>query len=178
MGNGCMDPRFLDLGTRCRWVVSFTPLPLYPLGKNPRYLLNRKPLVNGYNKYCKPVWSDGHSSWLQNGDILCFLWGTNRIYICYGRKKVDRLCGLVVRVPGYLKKNSGSGLETRLYGRRDPSSWPRGTLYPQNVELTSPTIGGRSVDIVRSWTEATGYVCLFVFLWNTKFYIVTYLYKH
>jgi hypothetical protein len=23
------------------------------------------------------------SSWLQNGDVLCFLWGTNWIYTCY-----------------------------------------------------------------------------------------------
>jgi hypothetical protein len=23
------------------------------------------------------------SSWLQNGDVLCFLWGTNWIYVCY-----------------------------------------------------------------------------------------------
>jgi hypothetical protein len=27
--------------------------------------------------------SSGQSSWLQNGDVLCFLWGTNWIYICY-----------------------------------------------------------------------------------------------
>jgi hypothetical protein len=27
--------------------------------------------------------SSGHSSWLQNGDVLCFPWGTNWIYICY-----------------------------------------------------------------------------------------------
>jgi hypothetical protein len=26
----------LDLGTRCRWVVNFTPRPLYPRGKRPR----------------------------------------------------------------------------------------------------------------------------------------------
>jgi hypothetical protein len=26
-----------------------------------------------------------------------------------------------------------SGLETREYGRRDPSRWTRGTLYPQIV---------------------------------------------
>jgi hypothetical protein len=34
---------------------------------------------------CKtpPLWSSGQSSWLQNGDVLCFLWGTNWIYICY-----------------------------------------------------------------------------------------------
>jgi hypothetical protein len=30
-----------------------------------------------------PLWSSGQSSWLQNGDELCFLWGTNWIYICY-----------------------------------------------------------------------------------------------
>jgi hypothetical protein len=28
-------------------------------------------------------WSSGQSSWLHNGDILCFLWGMNWIYICY-----------------------------------------------------------------------------------------------
>jgi hypothetical protein len=33
---------FFDLGTRCRWVVSFTPRPLYPQGKNPRYPLDRR----------------------------------------------------------------------------------------------------------------------------------------
>jgi hypothetical protein len=26
------------------------------------------------------------------------------------------------------RKSSGSGLESREYGRRDPSRWPRGTL--------------------------------------------------
>jgi hypothetical protein len=25
----------------------------------------------------------GQSPWLQNGDVVCFLWGTNWIYICY-----------------------------------------------------------------------------------------------
>jgi hypothetical protein len=40
------------------------------------------------------------------------------------------------------------------YGRRDPLRWPRDTLYPQKLALTSPTSGGRSVGIVRSRTEA------------------------
>jgi hypothetical protein len=35
-GSGCIDPRFLELGISWRWVVSFTPRPLYPRGKNPR----------------------------------------------------------------------------------------------------------------------------------------------
>jgi hypothetical protein len=30
-----------------------------------------------------PLWSSGQRSWLLNGDVLCFLWGTNWIYICY-----------------------------------------------------------------------------------------------
>jgi hypothetical protein len=30
-----------------------------------------------------PLWSSGQSNWLHNGDVLCFLWGMNWIYICY-----------------------------------------------------------------------------------------------
>jgi hypothetical protein len=41
-GSGCIDPHFLDLGTSWRWVVSFTPRPLYPRGKSPRYPLYRR----------------------------------------------------------------------------------------------------------------------------------------
>jgi hypothetical protein len=48
-----------------------------------------------------------------------------------------------------------SGLESQEYGRRDPSRWPHGTLYPQKLALTSWTSGGRSVGIVRSRTQAT-----------------------
>jgi hypothetical protein len=40
--SGCIDPHFLDLGTSWRWVVSFTPRPLYPRGKSPRYQLDRR----------------------------------------------------------------------------------------------------------------------------------------
>jgi hypothetical protein len=51
------------------------------------------------------------------------------------------------------RKSSGSGLENREYSRRYPSRWPRGTLYPQKLAITSPTSGGRSVGIVRSRTQ-------------------------
>jgi hypothetical protein len=54
------------------------------------------------------------------------------------------------------KKKCGSGLENGENGRRDPSRWPRGVLYPQKLALTSPISGGRSVDIVPSLTQATG----------------------
>jgi hypothetical protein len=105
-------------------------------------------------------------------------------------ENMDRLCGLVVRVPGYRsrgwvfdsrryqtfwevvglvrgplslvstteelfeRKSNGSGLEIREYRRRDPSRWPRGTLYSQKLPLTSPTSGCRSVGIVRLRTQA------------------------
>jgi hypothetical protein len=55
------------------------------------------------------------------------------------------------------RKSSGSGLENREYGRRDPSRWPRGTPYPQKLTLTSPTSGCRSVGIVRSRTQTKEY---------------------
>jgi hypothetical protein len=42
MGSECIDPCFLDLGSRWRWVVSFTPLPPYNRGKSPRCLLDRR----------------------------------------------------------------------------------------------------------------------------------------
>jgi hypothetical protein len=41
------------------------------------------------------------------------------------------------------------------YGRGDLSPWPRDTIYPQKLALTSPTSGGRSVCIVRLQTQAT-----------------------
>jgi hypothetical protein len=46
-------------------------------------------------------------------------------------------------------KNIGSGQESRINGRGDPLRWPRDTLYPQKLALTSPTSSGRSVGIVR-----------------------------
>jgi hypothetical protein len=53
------------------------------------------------------------------------------------------------------RKSSGSGLENREYGRRDPSRLLRGTLYPHKLALYSPTSGGPSVGIVRSQTQVT-----------------------
>jgi hypothetical protein len=63
------------------------------------------------------------------------------------------------------RKSSCSGLESRECGRRDPSHWPGGTLYPQKLALTSPTSGGRSVGIVRLRTQTTALI-LFVLCWN------------
>jgi hypothetical protein len=41
-GTGSIAPRIFDLGTRWRWVVSFTPRLLYPRGKSPWYPFDRR----------------------------------------------------------------------------------------------------------------------------------------
>jgi hypothetical protein len=42
MGNGCIHPHFLALVVSWRSVASFTPRPLHPREKSPRYLLVRR----------------------------------------------------------------------------------------------------------------------------------------
>jgi len=40
--SGGIAPRILQLGSRRRWVVSFTPRSLYPQGRSPRCPLARR----------------------------------------------------------------------------------------------------------------------------------------
>jgi hypothetical protein len=76
-----------------------------------------------------PLWSSSQSSWLQiqrSGfdfrryqilwELVCLERGTLSLV-----STIEELLGRI---------SSGSGLENREYGRRDPSRWPRGTLYP------------------------------------------------
>jgi hypothetical protein len=99
-----------------------------------------------------PLWSSGQSSWLQ---IQRSGFDSRRYQIF--REVVDLERGplsLVSTTEELLgRKSSGSGLESREYGRREPSRWLRGTLYPQTLALTSPTSAGHSVGIVHSRTR-------------------------
>jgi hypothetical protein len=117
----------------------------------------------------------------------------------------DRLCSLLIRVPGYRsrcpgfdsrhyqifwqavglergplsltsmtegllgRKSSGFGLESREYGCRDLSRCPRDTLHLQKLVPTSPTRGGSSVGMVRSWTKATEFILHAVISQNKVF---------
>jgi hypothetical protein len=106
--------------------------------------------------WCRPpLWSSGQSSCLQ----IQRPWFDSRLYqIFWEVVDLERgpfsLVSTIEELPG--RKSSGSGLqENRDYGRRDPPLWPRDTLYPQKLALTSPTSGGRSVGIFRSRTKAT-----------------------
>jgi hypothetical protein len=61
-------------------------------------------------------------------------------------------------------------LEIREYGRGDPLRWPRDTLCPQKLALTSQTSGGRSVDIVHSQTKATVIIIIIIIIIITELF--------
>jgi hypothetical protein len=115
------------------------------------------------NHFCNPIlfarpplWSSGQRSWLQILEVRIF-----REVVGLERGPLS----LVSTVEELLGRNSsGSGLERRKYGRRDPWWWTCNTLYPHKLALISPTSGGRSVGIVCSRTQATELVCLWLFL--------------
>jgi hypothetical protein len=71
-------------------------------------------------------------------------------------------CGIASRWGGFFSNvpnPSGNSLR-----------WPRNTLYPQKLALTSPTSGGRSVVIVHLRTKATSLVQLVIFIISTRYY--------
>jgi hypothetical protein len=110
-----------------------------------------------------PLWSSGQSSWLQtqrsgfDSQLYQIFWEVVGV-------KRDPL-SLVSTMDELLeRKRRVSGLENRNYSRRDQSRWPHGTFYPQNLALTSPTSGGRSVGIVRSRTQSTKFSVFSYFL--------------
>jgi hypothetical protein len=100
------------------------------------------------------LWSSGQSSWLQiqssGFDSRCY----QIFWEVVGLQRGP--LSLVTSTEGQLgRRSNGCGLEILKCDRRDPSRWPRGTLYPQIRALTSQTSGGRSISIVRSWAQTT-----------------------
>jgi hypothetical protein len=51
--------------------------------------------------------------------------------------------------------------KTEINGRGESLRWPRDTLHPLKLALTSPTSDGRSVGIVRLRYKATEFVLFF-----------------
>jgi hypothetical protein len=101
-------------------------------------------------------WSSGQSSWLQiQMSRVRFPAQPNFLRNSGFMSTIEELLG---------RNNSGSGLENREYGRGDPLRWPRDTLYPQKLALTSSTSGGRSVGIVRLRTKATEFFLFIAFM--------------
>jgi hypothetical protein len=114
-----------------------------------------------YPRYFRPpLWSSGQSSclqiqrsWLDSRrcqifwEVLSLEWGPFAL--------VNTIEELLER------KISGSSLENGEYGRSDSLRWPRDTLCPQRLALTSTTSGGRSVGIIPSRTQATEFFFYF-----------------
>jgi hypothetical protein len=138
------------------------PLSIYDSRKNGKgewdfgiLILNCRP----------PLWYSGQSSWLQiqsSGiDSRCYqiFWevvGLERGPLRFVNT-TEELFG---------RKSSGSGLEIREYGRRDPSLCPCGTIYPQKLAPNSQTSGGRSVGIVSCRTQVTEFSLVTVRFWT------------
>jgi hypothetical protein len=91
---------------------------------------------------CTRMRSSGRRSWLQ---IQRSVFDSRRYQTFWEVVGLERgpfsLMSTIEKLLG--RKSSGSVLEIREYGRRDPSRWPRCTLYPQTLALTSPTSGSR-----------------------------------
>jgi hypothetical protein len=92
---------------------------------------------------CLNLWSSGQSSWLQ---IQRSGFDSRRYQTFWEVVGLERgPLNLVSTIEGILgRKSSGSGLESKEYGRIDQLRWPRGTLYLQTLALTSPTSGSSS----------------------------------
>jgi hypothetical protein len=63
-------------------------------------------------------------------------------------------------------KSSGPVQENRFNGCGNPLRWPRDTLYPQKLALSSPTSGGRLVGVVRLRTNGHGVGCCWNLSWD------------
>jgi hypothetical protein len=80
------------------WIFDVPSLPCQRGNCNPNFYINTQAIISfsqtvnnlllnakrfNASNCVKMRMSSGQSSWLQNGELLCFLWGMNWIYICY-----------------------------------------------------------------------------------------------
>jgi hypothetical protein len=102
------------------------------------------------------LWSNGQSSWLQNGDVLCFLWGTNWIYIFYVEESERPLWSSV----------NSSWLQI---GDVLCFLWGTNWIYICYVEESRPPLwsSGQS-----SWLYNVDVLC---FLWGTNWIYICYV---
>jgi hypothetical protein len=103
-----------------------------------------------------PLLSSCQSSWLQNGDVLCFLWGTNLIYICYVEESSPPLWSIC----------QSSWLQN---GNILCFLWGTNWIYICYVEESSPPLwsSGQS-----SWLQNGDIFC---FLWGTNWIYICYV---
>jgi hypothetical protein len=103
-----------------------------------------------------PLWSSDQRSWLKNGDILGFLWGTNWIYICCVEESRPPLWS-----SGQSSWVQNGDVLCFLWG----TNW----IYICYVEESRPPLwsGGQS-----SWVQNGDVLC---FLWGTNWIYICYV---
>jgi hypothetical protein len=102
-----------------------------------------------------PLRSSGQSSWLQiQRSRVRFLALPDFFWEVVGLERGP--LSLVMIIAALFQGNSGSGLENRKFTTvGEPLRWPRDTLYPLKLALTSPTSGGRSVGRYSSLADSS-----------------------
>jgi hypothetical protein len=80
-----------------------------------------------------PLWSSHQSSWLQIERSGFDFWHYHIFWEVVGLVR-DPFSLVSTIEELYGRNSSGSCLESREYGRRDPLRWPRDTLYQQRVD--------------------------------------------
>jgi hypothetical protein len=99
-------------------------------------------------------------SWLQ---IQMSVFDSRRYQIFWEVVGLERgPLSLMSTIEELLGRNSrGSDLEIRKYGRKDPSRWPRGTVYPQTLALTLLPSLGPAIGVVHSMAQPTQFSVFF-----------------
>jgi hypothetical protein len=102
------------------------------------------------NKYkCTEVWIITLTCYLLQFDFLSSGLFTELIYVSLMISSFGGTLLILQNVSSWCLV-----LTTEINGRWDPLRWPRDTLYPQKLALTSLTSDGRSVGIVRLRTTS------------------------
>jgi hypothetical protein len=134
------------------------------LASQPSYYTNLAPVNFFYDRLCGLVVrvldyryrGPGFDSRALRGKKVVGLEGCQLSLVSTTEELLDRK----VAAPVYKIENTAVG---------DPSRWPRGTLNPQKLAITSPTSGGRSFRIVRSRTQTMEFFLNFFYFLNKKF---------
>jgi hypothetical protein len=135
-GSGCIAPRIFNLGISWRWIVSFTPRPLYPRDKSSRFPLDRR--LGGPQRLSGCAGEEKNSHHYPTGNwtpvvqpvakSLYWLSYSGSSYFRYVFKFLNRLTFLLLKHTNWESSVKVGGLGT---GRAGIGSWQWQESYIQ-----------------------------------------------